>query len=157
MACLPIGYALFEICFTQLKLFLSMQAMRKQQALTLEIFESLDDPTLVIQEGPAPEEVTGNQIGSENDVLYTNQAFRAIFNEETKLDFNSEVFRLSQSDSNKSLSLRKKDKVFSIRDLLTEAPKFVQENLFILERPRSTDKAGEDQKERLINNNKRIE
>jgi len=46
---IPSCYSLFEATLSQLKIFMNLETMRKQQRMMLEIFEKQKESVLVIQ------------------------------------------------------------------------------------------------------------
>lgn len=75
MMLLPGAYGLLEMTQSNLKMFLSMESLRKQQAVVLEVFEKQNEATLVFEQSEANE----SREDPENpmqEMLYSNKAFQ---------------------------------------------------------------------------------
>lgn len=129
----PLTYALFEMTNAHIKLFSSIENLRKQQAIVLEIFEKQNEATMVFQSS----EALGNQHDEkslvksmEQTVLYSNKAFQEIFETQGQDAFDAEVIKVSSHGGNQNKSEVKNEKVYSIKDIISEPSEFVSKNIF---------------------------
>lgn len=117
--------ALYQMSLSQMKMFLSMDAMRKQQDVVFEIFEKQNEATMVLQQ---PNSQNGK--ASDQEIVYTNNAFKEIFSDDAHRAFNDEILKLKKHVEVNMGGQHGSNKFFSIKNLIKEPQDFISQNVF---------------------------